>query len=63
MRAGKTSREVVAALEVSWNQGQNLCRKTRALGCKRSAPRPWAYKLAEFDPVVARAIETWRALV
>lgn len=62
MREGRTAREVGFELGVTWNVAQGLCRKARALMRKRTAPRTWAYELAKFDPVVARAIETWKAL-
>lgn len=62
MREGKGMTEVGEALGLSSSAADRVCRKARALTVKNTAPRSWAYTLAAFDPVVARAVATYEAL-
>lgn len=59
---GKSNREIAEALGVHVRTTHDWCRRARALMRKRTPPRAYAYRLAAFDPVVARALETYEAL-
>lgn len=62
MREGRTMTQVGDALGLSSSAADRVCRRARALTVSSAPPRSWAYKLAAFDPVVRRALDTYEAL-